>query len=232
VIELINMNNTILIVEPNKKLAHHLQKILSEQGMTVHVLDSALDLIETIDKKAPDLILLEHNLPNLKCFDICKEIKEKYTDLPIIVIIGQTDEEDIVHAFKLGAKDYITKPISTDDLLTRIRVRLMDQDSGSNLIKIDDLEINLDTYSVKRGDKKISLSPREFSLLKFLARNKGRVLSREVILNRVWDYPVDVQSRAVDVYVGYLRDKIDDGFDKQLIHTVRGFGYMIKENSD
>ncbi len=223
------MNNSIIIVEPNQKLAEHLRKTLTEEGMTVHVLNSALELVETVDKKAPDLVLLEHNLPNLKCFDVCKEIQEKYPDLPIIVIIDQPDEEDIVHAFKLGAKDYITKPISSEDLLTRIRVRLMDQESGNNVIKVDDLEINLDTYTVKRGDKEINLSPREFSLLKFLARNKGRVLSREVILNRVWDYPVDVQSRAVDVYIGYLRDKIDDGFDKKLIHTVRGFGYMLKE---
>lgn len=223
------MNNRILLIQPNPKLAEHLKKTLSEEGMTVHVLDNALNIMAAIDKNAPDLILLDHNLPNLKCFDICKEIQEKYRDLPIILLLDQTDEEDIVHAFKLGAKDYVTKPISSEDLLTRIRVRLMDQESGDNLIKVDNLEINLDTYNVKRGDKEINLSPREFSLLKFLARNKGRVLSREVILNRVWDYPVDVQSRAVDVYIGYLRDKIDQGFDKQLIHTVRGFGYMLKE---
>ncbi len=222
------MNNKILLVEPNKKLADHLKETLSEEGMTVHVSEDALNLVEAIDKNAPDLILLDHNLPNLKCFDVCKEVQKKYRDLPIILLLGETDKEHIVHAFKLGAKDYITKPISTEELLTRIRVRLMDQESGENIIKIDDLVINLDTYTVKRGDKEISLSPREFSLLKFLARNKGRVLSREVILNRVWDYPVDVQSRAVDVYVGYLRDKIDDGFDKQLIHTVRGFGYTLK----
>jgi len=113
--------------------------------------------------------------------------------------------------------------------LTRIELELTSPKKGETKITIADLVIDLDKFSVSRNGKEINLSPREFSLLKFLARNKGKVLSRDVILNRVWNYPIDVQSRAVDVYIGYLRNKIDQGFEKRLIHTVRGFGYMIKE---
>lgn len=219
----------ILLLEPNEKLAKHIKNRLEEEGMGVYLVESELELEEEIEKKSPDLILLEHDLKQLDCHDLCSQISQKYQDLPIIIIVDEAEQEHLTRDFKLGINDYVTKPISIEELLTRIRVRLTDQSQGENIIKVDNLEINLDKYEVTRSGKEIELSPREFTLLKFLARNKGRVLSRDVILNRVWNYPVEVQSRAVDVYIGYLRNKIDEGFNKKLIHTVRGFGYMLKD---
>lgn len=219
----------VILVEPDKELSNYIQERLGEEGISVYSVNSEIKLIEEIEKNSPDLVLLEHELNQLDCHDLCKQITENYPDLPIIIIIDEADQDHLVRDFKLGIDDYVTKPLSIEDLLTRIRVRLTIEDKGENIIKISNLEINLNKYEVSRNGQKIDLSPREFSLLKFLARNKGRVLSREVILNRVWSYPVDVQSRAVDVYIGYLRNKIDQGFEKKIIHTVRGFGYMLKD---
>lgn len=219
----------VILVEPDKELSNYIQERLGEEGISVYSVNSEIKLIEEIEKNSPDLVLLEHELNQLDCHDLCKQITENYPDLPIIIIIDEADQDHLVRDFKLGIDDYVTKPLSIEDLLTRIRVRLTSEDNGEDIIKISNLEINLNKYEVSRNGQKIDLSPREFSLLKFLARNKGRVLSREVILNRVWSYPVDVQSRAVDVYIGYLRNKIDQGFEKKIIHTVRGFGYMLKD---
>jgi DNA-binding response OmpR family regulator len=219
----------ILLLEPDGKLAKYIKDHLGDEGIDVNIVKSELDLEQRLEKTSPDLILLEHDLNNLDPHDLSKQLSKEFPDLPIITIVKEHDQNHLIRDFKLGVKDYVTKPISIEELLTRINLALRQEDNVKNVIKIDNLKIDLNKFSVSRGGKEIDLSPREFSLLKFLARNKGRVLSRDVILNRVWNYPVDIQSRAVDVYIGYLRNKIDQNFEKKLIHTVRGFGYMLKE---
>ncbi len=219
----------VLLLEPEKKLADYIQEHLGDEGVSVEIVNSELDFEEKLEKTSPDLLLIEHDLKNIDPHDLSKQIAKEFPDLPIIIIVEEHDKDHLIQDFKLGVKDYVTKPVSIEELLTRIELELTTQGKGESKIKIDDLVIDLDKFKVTRDGQEIDLSPREFSLLKFLARNKGKVLSRDVILNRVWNYPIDVQSRAVDVYVGYLRNKIDQKFEKKLIHTVRGFGYMIKE---
>jgi DNA-binding response OmpR family regulator len=219
----------VLLLEPEKKLANYIQEHLGDEGISVEIVDSELGFEEQLEKTSPDLLLIEHDLKKIDPHDLSSQISKEFPDLPIIIIVDDHDKDHLIRDFRLGVKDYVTKPISIEELLTRIELELTSQEKGETKITIADLIIDLDKFSVSRNGKEIDLSPREFSLLKFLARNKGKVLSRDVILNRVWNYPVDVQSRAVDVYISYLRNKIDQGFEKSLIHTVRGFGYMIKE---
>jgi DNA-binding response OmpR family regulator len=130
----------------------------------------------------------------------------------------------------LGADDYVTKPFVADELLARITARLRNQSSvKDNKLVVGDLVLDNKTFEVQRGETSIQLTPQEFKLLEYLMNNKGRILTREMILNRVWLYSPDIETRVVDVYMGYLRKKIDQDFDKKLLHSVRGFGYMIKD---
>lgn len=149
------------------------------------------------------------------------------SNLPVIILTAKADAVDIVKGFNLGADDYVTKPYNFEELLARIRARLKNTSSDS-LLKVADLELDAQTFEVRRAGKKIELTPKEFKLLEYLMANSGHVLSRDMILSRVWLYSPDIESRAVDVYIGYLRDKIDKQSAKKLIKSVRGFGYMLK----
>lgn len=157
------------------------------------------------------------------------EIRKKYQDLPVIILTARDNISDIVQGLNIGADDYITKPFVADELLARVKARLRIGGEADTKLSIADLELDDKTLEVKRGNKNIQLTPQEFKLLEYLMRNKGRILTREMILNRVWLYSQDIETRVVDVYMGYLRKKIDQGFEKKLLRSVRGFGYMIKE---
>jgi DNA-binding response OmpR family regulator len=161
---------------------------------------------------------------------VCVEAKKMYPDVPIIILTAKDSTADVVRGLEdLGADDYIAKPFETEELLARIKARLRKGGNNSSRLEIADLILDTKTLEVKRGDKKIELTPQEFKLLEYLMSNKGKVMTRDAILNRVWLYSPDIETRVVDVYVGYLRKKIDEGFDKPLIHSVRGFGYVVKE---
>jgi DNA-binding response OmpR family regulator len=136
---------------------------------------------------------------------------------------------DKVSALNAGADDYVTKPFSIDELMARIKTRLRNTSGQKSSIKVGELELNTQTVQVTRSGKEIVLTPQEFRLLEYLMKNKGIVLSREMILNRIWMMSSDVDTRVVDVYMGYLRKKIDAGFNKPLLHSIRGFGYTIKD---
>jgi len=150
--------------------------------------------------------------------------------LPVIILTARDSISDIVQGLNLGADDYITKPFVADEFLARIKARLRRQGGDSDaLLKVADLELNNKTLEVKREGQIIQLTPQEFKLLQYLMNNKGRILTREMILNRIWLYSSDVETRVVDVYMGYLRKKIDNNHPKKLLHSIRGFGYVIKE---
>jgi DNA-binding response OmpR family regulator len=160
---------------------------------------------------------------------VVTEVRKKYPELPVIILTARDTTSDIVHGLQLGADDYITKPFAGEILLARIQARLRSKDGDNAVLKVGDLELNTKTLEVTREGNVIQLSHKEFQLLQYLMNNKGRVLTREMILNRIWLYSSHIETRVVDVYMGYLRKKIDSDYDHKLIHSVRGFGYMIKE---
>ncbi len=160
---------------------------------------------------------------------VCQEIQKKYAGLPVIILTAKDSTSDIVRGLDLGADDYITKPFVAEELLARMKARLRNQGTDETKLTVGNLELDTKTLEVKRGEEAIQLTPKEFKLLEYLMRNTGRILTREMILNRIWLYSPDIETRVVDVYMGYLRKKIDNSNSHKLIHSVRGFGYMIKE---
>ena len=219
---------TILIIETDKKLQGYLKDLLTKKGYEARTSGGGAGALSLIDKLQPDLLILDRKITDVRGESLCWEIKEEYPDLPTILLLEQFEVERVTKLYRAGADDFIAKPIKTNRLLSRIKIQLASRQTGKTEYQVDDLVLNLKTFQVKRKNKTITLTPQEFKLLKFLMRHKGRVLTREMILSRVWGYDADVQSRAVDIYIGYLRSKIDKGFNKKLIQTVRGFGYMIK----
>lgn len=224
------MVNTILVVEDDSGLQKYLKELLIENGYSVQTALDGVTALNSLKKTEPDLVVLDLGLPNMSGEAVCLEIRKKYPELPVIILTAKDTINDIVQGLNLGADDYMTKPFVADELLARIKARLRRHDAGqANKLTVGDLELDNKTLEVKRGEQAIQLTPQEFKLLQYLMSNKGRILTREMILNRVWLYAPDIETRVVDVYMGYLRKKIDNGYEKQLLHSVRGFGYMIKE---
>lgn len=221
------MVNKILVVEDDPSIQEFLKEYLLDNGYAVETASDGVQALNSLKKSQPDLVLLDLGLPNVTGEAVCLEIRKKYPDLPVIILTAKDDVSDVVRGLNLGADDYITKPFVSEELLARIKARLRHGEDVK--LQVADLELNNKTFEVKRAEKLIQLSPHEFKLLQYLISNKGRVLTREMILNRVWLYSYEVDTRVVDVYIGYLRKKIDSDFKKKLIHSVRGFGYMIKD---
>lgn len=219
----------ILVVEDNEDLQEYLRGLLTENDYVVKTTSYGKKAYSMVEKTQPNLILLDLNLPDVAGEVLCRQIKDEYPEVSIVMLTAKDSVESKIQGLKDGADDYITKPFSSEELIARIKTRLKNDFSEESILKIGDLELNKRTIEVKRGDKTISLTPQEFKLLEYLMNNKNVVLTRDMILNRIWLYSPDVESRVVDVYVGYLRKKIDGGFDKKLIQSIRGFGYTIKE---
>ena len=223
------MLHTLLVVEDDKGLQKYLKELLLDNGYAVHTASDGIAALEYFKHAEPDLMVLDLGLPNMGGEAVCQEVRKKYKDLPIIILTAKDSITDIVQGLNLGADDYITKPFVADELLARIKARLRKQGDMDMVLKVADLELDSKTLEVKRSGKMIQLTPQEFKLLQYLMSNKGRILTREMILSRIWLYSSDVETRVVDVYMGYLRKKIDSSFPKKLLHSVRGFGYVIKE---
>ena len=225
------MNKTLLIIEDDKNLQKYLQDLIIGEGYSVKVLDDGIKALEIIENIHPDLVVLDLGLPMVKGESVCKDVKKDYPGLPVIILTGKDAVSDKINAFELGADDYITKPFVAEELILRIKARLKENKPEHNLVEIGDLEMNLDSMEVRRGTKIINLTPQEYKLLETLAVNKDKVLSREALLNKIWPNSFDIETRVVDVYISYLRKKVDKGFRKKLIHSVRGFGYVLKDSS-
>jgi|SRR3989344_4630781 len=223
------MAKTILVVEDDSGVQKYLKELLLDNGFGVQTAPDGISALNSIAKLAPDLVILDLGLPNMTGEAVCQEIRKKYPDLPVIILTAKDGVPDIVQGLSLGADDYVTKPFVADELLARIKARLRSNGFTDTRLKVADLELDDKTMEVKRDNKNIQLTPQEFKLLQYLMNNKGRILTREMILNRVWLYSQDIETRVVDVYMGYLRKKIDNSHPKKLIHSVRGFGYMVKD---
>lgn len=222
------MLKTILVVEDDKGIQKYLKELLLDNGFSVKTASDGVTALEVLKKTQPDLVLLDLNLPNLTGESVCLEIRKNYPTVRVIILTAKDTTQDIIQGLNLGADDYVTKPFIADELLARISARLRHGSTDSK-VKVADLTLDDNTLEVARGGKQIKLTPQEFKLLQYLMHNKGRILTRDMILNRIWPSSYDIETRVVDVYMGYLRKKIDNGEKKKLIHSARGFGYMIKE---
>lgn len=224
-----HMSNSIVLIEDDEGLQKYIRELLLEAGNSVAVASTGVKGREMVNKVNPDLVILDLGLPDISGETLCTEIKKNNPNLPVIILTAKTGVENVVQGLELGADDYITKPFVADELLARIKARLRQGGQVNTKLKIADLTLDTESMEIRRGDKEIKLTPQEFRLLEYLMSNAGRVLTREMILNRLWLSSPDIETRVVDVYIGYLRKKIDEGQDKKLIHSVRGFGYTIKE---
>jgi len=225
------MNQHILVVEDDRDLAGAIRDILQMEGYLVRVASDGAQALQSIQKTEPDLVLLDLGLPNITGEAVCKEVKKLHPDTPIVMLTGKSTSDDVVHGLSVGADDYVTKPFETQELIARIKVRLRKNQPDDARYVVDDLVLDTKTLQVKRASEQISLSPQEYKILSYLMANKERVLTREMILSRLWRNNPDIETRVVDVYIGYLRKKIDSGHKKKLIHSVRGFGYKITDVS-
>lgn len=224
------MTSSILIVEDDSGLQKYLKELLLDNSYSVQSVSDGIAALNFLQKTEPDLLILDLGLPNMSGETVCMEVRKKYPELPVIILTAKDSIQDIVQGLNLGADDYMTKPFIADELLARIKARL--RNKGKNMdtrLNVGDLILDNKTLEVNRKGNQIQLTPQEFKLLQYLMSNKGRILTREMILNRVWLYTPDIETRVVDVYMGYLRKKIDGEYDQKLLHSVRGFGYMIKE---
>jgi DNA-binding response OmpR family regulator len=190
--------------------------------------DDGIEAIARVKKSQPDVVLLDLGLPKMRGEAVCKEIKKQFPDVQVIILTSQDTTPDIVRGLNIGADDYVTKPFEVDEVLARVQARLRAKNPSDNKLVVDDLVIDTTTMDVKRGKKEIVLTPQEYKLLEYLIRNQGKVLTRNMILNRLWLFSPDIDTRVVDVYIGYLRKKIDADAKKKLIHSIRGFGYSIR----
>lgn len=222
------MRSTILIVEDDKEIRRLIEEILLDNDYSVITAADGVAALNLAQKKRPDLVLVDLGLPKLSGESVCLALRKKYPQLPLIILTAKSDVSDVLRGFDLGVDDYIAKPFDLDILLARIKARLRIQADQSEILKVDDLTLNNRTFEVRRSKRNIVLSQKEFQLLQYLMANKGTVLTRDMILQKIWLSSDYIEPRVVDVYIGYLRKKIDSGFPKKLLRTMRGFGYTIK----
>lgn len=222
----------ILVAEDDSQLASFLSKGLSSEHYAVDVAADGEEAGYLASEYEYDLIILDLNLPRVQGFQVIRQVKDKKPGLPILILSGRSKIEDRVRGLDLGADDYLTKPFSFSELSARVRaVMRRGQQPAPVLLRVGDLEMNRAERRVTRGGRRIELTPKEFSLLEYLMRNQGRAVTRAMIIEHVWNITFDTMTNVVDVYVNYLRRKIDEGFDLKLIRTVRGVGYSLRQES-
>lgn len=222
----------ILIVEDHVKMADSISKGLEENGFKTEVAYDGFIGKRLADANEYNLIMLDVNLPQINGYELCAGIRKKNPDVPIIMLTALGSTDDKLLGFEKGADDYIVKPFEFRELIARIKALLKRSQSeiqSHTLLKVADLVIDLDSKSVTRGDKAIELTAKEFSLLEYLVRNKGRVISKADIAEKIWNINFDTGTNVIEVYVNFLRKKIDKNFPVKLIHTQIGMGYVLKE---
>lgn len=224
----------LLIVEDEIKIALTLKKGLEEQGYQIDVAYDGFEGGQKIESNSYDLIILDINLPKRNGLELCKWIRLKNELIPIIMLTAYNTMESKIKGFDFGADDYISKPFEFKELVVRIRALLKRANNSIvreiEILKLDDLEMNLTSREVNRGEVHINLTSKEFQLLEYFLRNINKVLTRAEIAKNVWDIDFDTQTNIIDVYVNYLRNKIDKDFSKKLLHTQVGTGYVLKNS--
>ena len=230
-----NENISILIVEDEPKISRFTQLELEHEGFRTSIEGNGRRAYERIIQEDYDVVLLDVMLPEMDGFEICQKVRE-LSDVPIIMLTARDDIEDKVNGLDIGADDYLTKPFAIKELLARIRLILRrksvaqeKEEPRGEVLQVKNLKIIPAQYEVIVGNTKVSLTKKEYDLLEYLVRNKRVVLTREQILSNVWGYDYAGDTNVVDVYIRYLRSKLDDKFGEKYIHTMRGIGYVVKE---
>jgi len=224
----------ILIIEDEKKISRFLELELKYEGYEVETAYDGREGLEKGISKDIDLIILDLMLPKLSGIEVCRRLRN-HTEVPVIMLTAKDDVSDKVLGLDIGADDYMTKPFAIEELLARIRVNIKKspknnlEDENNNLLKYKDLVLFKDNYRVEYKDEEIELTKKEFELLEYLMMNKNIVLSRDKILENVWGYDYFGETNLIDVYVRYLRSKIDQKYNVDIIKTVRGVGYIIRD---
>lgn len=220
----------ILVAEDEKDLNRLIEKKLAKSGYGVDTAFDGEEALDYVEFAEYDAIILDVMMPKKDGFAVIKEMRSRGINTPVIFLTARDSIEDRVAGLDLGANDYLVKPFSFDELMARVRAMTrMKYGISENVLSVDGLSLNCSTHEVTRDGKGITLSAKEYAMLEFMMRNVGIVLSREKLENHVWNYDYEGGTNLVDVYVSYLRKKVDGGFDKKLIKTVRGFGYVISD---
>lgn len=223
------------MVEDEQKIADALKMGLTEAGYSVEVAYDGTIGWKLFQLYSFDLVVLDINLPGINGFELCKRIRSHNAQVPVIMLTALSSLNDKIEGYDAGADDYILKPFEFRELLMKIRV-LLKRTTSQNLpvgtvLKAADLEMNVDSKEVRRGDTVINLTAKEFQLLEYLLRNKNRVVSRSDIAVNVWDIDFDTNTNVIDVYINYVRNKVDKKFEQKLIYTQVGMGYILKDNA-
>lgn len=219
----------LLVVEDEKDLNDIIVKELTLNGYIVNSCYDGQQAYEYMILGEYDGAILDIMLPEIDGFEVLEKVRNKGIQTPVLFLTARVQKKDIIRGLDLGADDYISKPFDLDELLARIRVMLRKKvEKRENTYSCGELIVNCNDHTVFRGDKSITLSAKEFQLLLYLVRNKGIVVTREQIQSSIWEFDNDNCSNVIDVYIRYLRKKIDDGYEQKLIHTIRGVGYQLK----
>ncbi len=220
----------ILVVDDDKNITSFLRRALAYSGYQVEVVDNGEDGLARALEAPPDLVILDVMMPGLDGYEVCRRLRAG-GDVPILMLTAKDEVRDRVRGLDVGADDYLVKPFAVEELQARIRalLRRREPESSRQVLRFADLEVDTGTHEVRRGDRKIDLTAKEYELLTLLIRHPRQVLSREMILDRVWGFNFEAETHVLEVYVGYLRQKLESGGEKRLIHTVRGAGYVLRE---
>ena len=223
----------LLVVEDEKKLNELITKKLKKEYYGVDSCFDGEEAVRYVEGTEYDAIILDIMLPKLDGFEVIKRIRVKKNKVPILLLTARDNIDDKVKGLDYGADDYLVKPFIFEELMARIRV-LLRRNSGNadNVVTIANLKVDLDAKTVFRDDVLIKLSGREYSILEYLIRNKGKILPRERIEDHIWNYEYEGGTNVIDVYIRYLRKKIDDSYTPKLIHTIRGLGYVLRVDNE
>lgn len=220
----------ILVAEDERDMNRLISKRLAAENYSVDSCYDGVQVMEYLECAEYDGIILDIMMPRMDGIQVLKKMRSQNCQIPVLLLTARDSIEDRVNGLDAGADDYLVKPFAFEELLARIRVMLRKTASvKSNVYRAGDLEVHVDTCQVFRGGKEISLSGKEFSLLRYMIQNQGIILSREKLEQHIWNYDFSGGSNVIDVYIRYLRKKIDEGQEKKLIHTVRGVGYVLRE---
>lgn len=220
---------TVLLADDDASIRRALERSLTLEGFSVLLAEDGLEALKLSDQHSPDILVLDIEMPNLNGIKVIEQLRANGSELPILVLSAQVEVDDRVRGLAAGADDYLVKPFALGELVARIDALLRrTKSTEQENITVADLTISPATRSVTRGDQELELTRREFDLLVYLASNSGIVISRDQLLSEVWGYDFPVEGNVVDVFIGYLRKKLEINGKDRLIHTIRGVGFMLK----